>query len=99
MTDAPEDLRSALANYGGRGAPPVEYVYLITAEGTWPVDAVVGDTHAESSIETAVYRRRTSGNGSPRLVHVWRARVSDLEEMEFTPTRTVPASLSVKQAR
>lgn len=98
MTEASERGPSALANYGGRGMPPVEFVYLVVAEGEWPVDAVVGDAHAESLIESAVYRRsKPSAGWSLRQVHVWRARVADLEEMEFSPTRTIAASLTAKR--
>jgi hypothetical protein len=86
-------MTSDLGNYGGRGAPPLEFVYLITVEGTGPVSAVADGPYATSHVEREVQRV----SRHPNAVHVWRARVTDLTEMDFIPARTVEAELKPKE--
>lgn len=84
-------MATDLGDYGGRGAPPLEYVYLITAEGEWPVSAVADGPHAARAVE-----ERARERGKDRVVHVWRAKVSGLVELELIPAHTVDAQLKVK---
>jgi hypothetical protein len=86
-------------NYGGRGAPPVECVYLITVEGTWPVSAVADGPHAIAHVEREVDRlsQHPNGRAERRRVHVWRAQVTGITEMDFIPARTVEAELKPKE--
>jgi hypothetical protein len=88
-------MTGELGNYGGRGAPPVECVYLITVEGTWPVSAVADGPHAIAQVEHAVQQV----SRYPERVHVWRATVTGITEMDFIPARTVEAELKPKEAR
>jgi hypothetical protein len=64
-----------------------------TVEGTWPVSAVAGGPYATSHVEREVQRV----SRHPNAVHVWRARVTDLTEMDFIPARTVEAELKPKE--
>ena len=73
-----------------------EHVYLITVDTEWPVSVLVDydrDSTARS-VEAEVNRRRESRNIShPGQVHVWKARLADLREVDLMPTTTVHASL------
>lgn len=71
-------------------------VYLVTADTEWPVTVIVNDNDGiiASRVADAVQRRRQSANVlRPEEVRVWRARIADPVEVDFTPATVVPASL------
>lgn len=73
-----------------------EFVYLVTVDIEWPVSVVVDyrDTLTAERVEHEVARRRESGNVyRPDQVHVWKARLTDVREVDLMPTTTVRASL------
>lgn len=78
--------------------PKTEYVYLITVEGEWPVSAIA-DCHSSTPevVEREVIRKRNASAGGAAFsrVHVWRARLTDLTEVELVPARTVGPELRV----
>lgn len=72
-----------------------EFVYLVTVDTEWPVSVVVDDhPSAAERIERVVKERRAGGNVSrPEQVHVWKARLTDVREVDLLPTTTVGPSL------
>lgn len=81
-------------------APRTEYVYLVSAEGEWPVSAIADDhPSTPSRVEAEVKRRQKDGphGRSLQRIHVWRARITDLTELELVPARQVEAELRLKQ--
>lgn len=73
-----------------------EFVYLITVDTEWPVSAIAADNGAiiAAQVEREVERRRSSANVSyPQQVHVWKARLADVVEVDLMPSAVVGASL------
>lgn len=71
----------------------IEFIYLVTVDGEWPV-SVLADDHPNtvSRIEYEVNRRTEPFNN----VRVWRAKITDLAEMELIPSHTVDPQVRVK---
>jgi hypothetical protein len=80
-----------LGNYAGRDKPPLQYVYLVTAAGEWPITAIADGPHAAYQVEERARQR-----GKNHAVRVWRATISDITEIELIPARTVQAELRAK---
>lgn len=76
-------------------APRTEYVYLVSAEGEWPVDAIAHDHPSAPERVEAEVKRRQEGDRM-RRIHVWRIPVTGLVELELIEARTVEAELRVK---
>ena len=77
-----------------------EYVYLVTVDCEWPVSALADDhpTIMAEVVEREVARRAGSGNVSrPSQVHVWKARLVDVREVDLMPATTVRASLRERE--
>lgn len=73
-----------------------EFVYLVTLDHEWPVSAIAGDhPHVAAWVEAEV-ARRAPDDWARSHAHVWRVRVTDVEEMELLPSATVRASLREK---
>jgi hypothetical protein len=72
-----------------------EFVYLVTAQGEWPISAIAGDHPSTVDlIEREVQRRAQSRNVQTReRVKVWRVRVEAVEEMDLMPSAVVRSSL------
>jgi hypothetical protein len=76
-----------------------EFVYLIAVDGEWPVSAVASDHPSTERwvaerVEAEVARRRQSSNvWHDGQIHVWKARLTDLREMDLLPAATVKPSL------
>jgi hypothetical protein len=73
-----------------------EYVYLVTVDTEWPVSVIADDNPALTADRVAkeVERRHGSGNVSrPEQVHVWRAQLADVQEVDLMPATVVRASL------
>lgn len=79
-------------------ADPPKFVYLIVATTEWPVDAIADGPHAVSHVQRVVEGRLRSGNvgGDLHRVKVFRARIDDMEEVEYLPATTVAAQLRPK---
>ena len=78
-----------------------EFVYLVTVDGEWPVSAIALDNPGIIAIvvEREVERRRKSGNvWHPGQVHVWKARLTDMLEVDLMPATTVRASLRERES-
>jgi hypothetical protein len=75
-----------------------EFVYLIKADGEWPVSAIADDHPATpETIDREVQRRRQSANvGLYGRVRIWRVPVAGAVEMDLVPAQTVKPSLRVK---
>lgn len=72
-----------------------EVVYLVTSRTEWPVSSYIGDPDSAAAwADREVERRRRSGNHVNRSeLKVWRARLTDVEELELMPETVVRASL------
>lgn len=74
-----------------------EFVYLITMESQWPVTAVVdyGDAGTARRVEEIVDERVKSGYAGTRRnqVHVWKARLADVREVDLVPAQTIGPEL------
>lgn len=78
---------------------PPEHVYVVCVTSEWPIDVISGEpeTHAASGVEMVVKRRLESGNVTGReQIKVFKARLTDIEEVELMPTTTVRAALRPK---
>jgi hypothetical protein len=78
-----------------------EFVYFVTVDTEWPVSAFADD-HAQSTLaerlEREVKRRSESANVfRPGLVHVWKARVTDVEEVELLPAATIQPQIRPRE--
>jgi len=76
-----------------------EFVYFVTTVNEWPVSVAVdyGDGRTVEAVAELVERRLASQNVlNPAHVHVWKARVTDVEEVEFVPARVTPAELKTR---
>lgn len=74
-------------------------VILIWTDSEWPVDALVNDNDGifEERVYRAVERRAESANVIDRSrVHVARARLTDLVELEVLPPVTTRPRLAPK---
>lgn len=68
-----------------------EFVYLVSVDTEWPVSVVVdyGDSLTAGRVEDVVVSRRKSDNVSwPGQVHVWKARLTDIREVDLLPAVT-----------
>ena len=76
-----------------------EFVYLVTVDTEWPV-SVIADDHPSTPerVERIVQSRRESPNVWPEHVHVWKARLTDVREVDLLPTTTVSPSLREREA-
>lgn len=77
-----------------------EFVYLITVDGEWPVQAVA-DCHPSTAdtVAEVVARRSESGNvWHSQQVHVWKVPVANAQEVDLMPATTVRASLRERPA-
>lgn len=73
-----------------------DLVYLITVDGEWPVSAIAVDNPGiiASVVEREVARRRESKNiWRHDQVHVWKAELCNIREVDLMPTTTVQASI------
>lgn len=72
-----------------------EFVYLVTVDTEWPVSAIASDHPSiAEQVEREVARRRASANVSrPGQVHVWKARLADVREVDLIPAVTTGPSL------
>lgn len=73
-----------------------EFVYLITVDTEWPVSAIAVDNGGiiAAQVEREVERRRSSANvWYPQQVHVWKARLADVVEVDLMPSAVVGPSL------
>lgn len=77
-----------------------QYVYLVTVDTEWPVSAIADDNPAiiAGRVEREVARRSASGNvWRDGLIHVWKARLADIREVDLMPSATVKPSLRERQ--
>lgn len=77
-----------------------EFVYLVTTDTEWPVSVIVdyGDSTVADRVASEVERRATSQNVlRPDRVKVWRAKLADVCEVDFTPATVVPPSLVLRE--
>jgi hypothetical protein len=72
-----------------------EFVYLVTVDTEWPVSAIASDHPSiAEQVENEVARRRMSRNVlEPRQVHVWKARLADVREVDLMPAVTTRPSI------
>lgn len=72
-----------------------EFVYLVTSLREWPVSALADDNPPimADRVDREVARRGESGNVSPGDLKVWRARLTDVVEVDLMPETVVRASL------
>jgi hypothetical protein len=72
-----------------------EFVYLVTVDAEWPVSAIADDHPSIAErVEDVVTRRRKSENVyRPDQVHVWKARLTDVREVDLLPAATTRPSL------
>lgn len=78
-----------------------EFVYLVTSRTEWPVSALADDNPGITAgrVDREVARRRESGNVlSPGDLKVWRARLTDVVEVDLMPETVVRASLRTRDA-
>jgi hypothetical protein len=72
-----------------------EFVYLVTVSNEWPVSAIA-DCHPSTAdvVEREVERRSKGGNVfRPDQVHVWKARLTDVREVDLMPATEIRASI------
>lgn len=97
MVDSTEDTFLTLP--GGHHKVPRE-VYVISVSSEWPIDVVSGHpaSHAPDEVGRIVGRRMESGNVSQdgHQIKVFKARLADIEEVEFIPARKLPAELKTR---
>lgn len=76
-----------------------EFVYLVTVDSEWPVSAIASDHPSiAEQVEREVSRRRANRNVlRPEQVHVWKARLVDVREVDLMPTTTVQASIRERE--
>lgn len=71
-----------------------EFVYLVTVETEWPVSAIADDHPSIAErVDREVQRRRDNVNYPPARVHVWKARLTDVREVDLMPSVTTRPSL------
>lgn len=72
-----------------------EFVYLVTVDSEWPVSAIADDhPSVAGAVEDVVERRRKSPNVMRReQIHVWKARLTDVREVDLMPAATVRPTL------
>ena len=78
-----------------------EYVYVVTVDVEWPVSVIVdyGDSQTAEQVEREVARRRESANVyHDGQVHVWRARLAEVREVDLMPSTLVRASLRERES-
>ena len=68
------------------------YVYLIMAEGQWPVAAVAGDHPGAPDEVLAAVAARSGTAGAP--VRVWKVSLAGAVPVDAIPPREVPAELA-----
>lgn len=81
---------------------PTEFVYFVTVDTEWAV-SVFADDHTQSSLADRlareVERRKHSGNVfRDGLVHVWKGRVVDVEEVDLLPAAVVQPQIRPRGA-
>lgn len=71
-----------------------EFVYLVTVDIEWPVSAIADGPYVAETVEREVWLRGESGNVyDSRQVHVWKARLTDVVEVDLLPSATTRPSL------
>lgn len=72
-----------------------EFVYLVTVDTEWPVSVII-DYGPQTTPEAVAHEvgRRLKG-WRPDQVKVWRARLTDVREVDFIPATVVPPSLTL----
>lgn len=75
---------------------PPEHVYVVCVRTEWPISVVSGEpwVHAADAVEDVVNRRMRSANVLDRSdIKIFKARLTDIEEVDLLPTSTIPAAL------
>lgn len=72
-----------------------EFVYLVTVDTEWPISVVVDYGHdAADHVARVVDQRGASANvWRSGQVHVWKARLTDMREVDLMPSVTTRPAL------
>lgn len=78
----------------GLNKVPAE-VYVISVSTEWMIDVVSGTPsgHVVDAVKRAVERRLSSANVSEHHIKIYKARLTDVEEVKYVPAKTIPATL------
>lgn len=78
-----------------------EFVYLVTVDGTWPVSAVADCHPSTPRVVADLVEKRIEGKDpdARRRVHVWKARLTDVREVDLVPAQTIGPELRERDVR
>lgn len=72
-----------------------EFVYLVTVDTEWPISVVVdyGNAVADDVARVVDQRGASANVYQVGQVHVWKARLSDIREVDLMPSVTTRPAL------